>query len=161
MTEEQLEFFSAQTEHAVGHALRRYRRAALTGFVILLGGIGFGLHATTREGDNSRNAIVTSTRAVAVDSCNGRYQDREGLRNLLLAAEATIPSSVKKGDITPSQAETAKVFYDRQLAKLRLPDCRRAAKIITSDPGRTVKIPKPLHPPDATLTPPRDAIFSG
>lgn len=160
MSDEQLEFFSDQTRRAVHKAVGKYVRGAVVGFLVLLVGIGFALH----DANSARHAVVQSARAVAVSSCNGRYQDREGLRNLLISAERQIPREVKRGNMTPEQAASAKVFYFSQLHKLKLPDCRAAARIITDDPDSTTRIPVALHPPEQTLLPSasfHDAIFTG
>lgn len=162
LSSDQLEFFTEQTRRAVHKAVGRYVKGAVIGFLILLMGLGLAMHQSSADNNNQRQAIVQSGRAVAVASCNGRYQDREGLRNLLISAERTIPAEVKRGNITESQAQRAKEFYDSQLGRLRLPDCRIAAHAISSDPNREIRVPVPLHPPEQTLTTvPHDSIFLG
>lgn len=162
---EQLAFFTAQTERAVKKGVRYYRNRAMVGFVALLIGLGGAFYAQSEdradrraEADGQREAIVTSGRALAVDGCNRDFRDREGLRNVLIAAQVSIPTSLERGDITKRQAEFALNFYAEQLRRLPLPDCRDARGLLTADPNEVPAIPTPLFPVEDE---PRDSIFRG
>lgn len=139
------------------YAVRRYARNSLVGFVILLAGLGYAWHTGAEDAADSRDAIakssrasataiVASGRALAVDSCNRDFKNTGRLRGLLLRAEAEIPKAVKKGRFSKEEAADALEFYDKELARIPLPDCRLAEVILTDDPSKPVQQPVPLHP---------------
>lgn len=150
MTQEQLDFFTDQTERAVGKGVRRYRNAAVVGYVTLVIGLGFvwGLFQADLSdrrfvATQQRAAIVESGRAVATNACNSRYIDRLALRGLLISSAKISKSEAKKGNVTPAQAKLAEDYYKRALNGLPLLDCRKDANLLTSDPS----IPTPYIPP--------------
>jgi hypothetical protein len=146
MTEEQLEFFTFQTRHAVSKALRKFAAGAAIGYLILAGGVVAMYENGQSVSDSEQNAIVQSGRAVAVDSCNRDYTSRESYRGLFFRLLAVIDEQVRQGEVTKRQGEFAKRFYRGELAKLPLPDCRKAEKVITDNPDRTTRVPTPLYP---------------
>lgn len=139
------------------HALKIYSRRMLVGFVILLLGVGYAIHISNSDSAAARRAqadankataaaIVASGRAVVVDSCNRDFKSNGRLRGLLLRAEAEIPKAVKKGRFTPNEAKDALAFYNKELARIPLPDCRKAQNSLTDDPNKPIRQPVPLHP---------------
>lgn len=146
MTEEQLDFFTQQTEHAVRKALRTWRRGAVTAFVVLAAAIGYVQWDSSKQNADGRDAIVTSGRAVAVDGCNRDFDDRKSFRDLFGRLILATDLSIERGNTTPAQGALAKAFYVGELAKLPLFDCAKSKTIVTDDPGRTTRIPDPRHP---------------
>lgn len=139
------------------HALKVYTRRSLVGFLILLAAFVYAVHSSNSDSAAGRKAlaessrasaaaIVSSGRALAVDSCNRDFLSTGRLRGLLLRAEAEIPKAVKKRRLTPEEAKDALAFYDKELTRIPLPDCRRAKGILTDDPREPVRQPVPLHP---------------
>jgi hypothetical protein len=118
---------------------------ALLGFVVLTFGILGAITASSNQAKDSRNAVVQSGRAVSVAGCNRDFINARSVRGVLIAAQAQTRLNEKRGIITASQAADAQAFYDEQLARLTLPDCRKAMKIVTGDPNKTTKIPTPLY----------------
>lgn len=139
------------------YALRVYSRRMLVGFLVLLAGVGYAVHtsnsdsaagreALAKSGQASAAAIVSSGRALAVDSCNRDFQSIGRQRGLLIRAEAQIPKAVKKGQISQEQAKDAFKFYNDELSRIPLPDCRKVKLILTDDPKKPISQPVPLHP---------------
>lgn len=129
-------------------AVKRYRRDALAGFLILVIGISLVFWVARNDNAESQHAIVQSGRAVSVDGCNRDFRDRQKFRALLLKLEDVTRASAKAGRASPDQVKQAIAFYDSQLKAFSLPDCRAAANVVTNDPARTVHVPKPLTPAD-------------
>jgi hypothetical protein len=147
LTEDQLDFFSQQTERAARKAVRRYRRSAVVGFAVLALGIGAQQYTTNHDANSSRQAIVVTTRDVATASCNGRFLDRQVLREIVEAQRPVIAGYVKDGTLTLGQGTQAIKQLNETLTLLRLPDCRRAAEIITDDPTHAApNTPPALYP---------------
>lgn len=148
LTEEQMAFFTAQTERAVHKAVRRTRNGAVAGFLILLVGLGAAFRAQAHDQQVARDAIVKSGTVVAVDGCNGRFHDRQSLRSLFERLQDAVKEQAKQKHIPESNPEVqfALKFYRDELHRLPLPDCRPTAKILTDSPFPPVKIPAPLHP---------------
>jgi hypothetical protein len=159
-------FTQAQLEQIgteVQRASKRVRDRALVGFIILLIGIGVvynvGQHHTAEQRKEVRNqataqarAVAQSGRAVAVEGCNRDFNTMSALRASYSSAQALTEAAGKRGEITPRQLETARKFYSDQLAKLTLPDCRLAARILTTNPKTPVQVPTPLYPGMPTVT---------
>lgn len=155
-------FYGKPREHGyissgASYAVRRYARNSLVGFAILFAGLGYAWHTQAQDAADSRDAIakasrasveaiVSSGRAVVVDSCNRDFRSNGRLRGLLLRAEAEIPKAVKKGRLTPNEAKDALEFYGKELARIPLPDCRKARTVLTDDPRAPIRQPVPLHP---------------
>lgn len=158
-SEEQIEFLEASRKRSVEQAIRRYRNQALLGFTSLLIGLLVVLGVQQRDlagrrvdAQAQRVAIVESGRAVATNSCNARFEDRLQIRGVLLASKRFARIQLKQGNITPGRyADTVK-FYDERLRKLKLPDCRVDANLLTSDPEEHIPVIRPLYP-DAPYAP--------
>lgn len=143
MTQEQLDFFTEQTLRAVKKATRRDRRTAIVGFLVLLVGLALALSTSARQADRTREAVVTSGRAVAVEGCNRDFVDRQDFRSLL---ERLKTASESNKTTTPEQKQQAVVFYDAQLKRFVLPDCRKSAALLTDDPNAQIPIIAPYFP---------------
>jgi hypothetical protein len=161
MTKEQLDYFTEQTVKAVEkgtrNGVRHYRNRAVIGFLILLLGL-----VAVRWADNERAneavkdrvatanaqraAIVKSGNVVAVDGCNGRFRDRVEIRSVLQSSKDFLAREYKKGNITEARFKESSAFYDERLSGLPLPDCRKAANILTTDPNKVLPVPDPLYP---------------
>lgn len=127
---------------------KRFRNSALAGFLVLAGGIGGSIYASSKDSDEGRSAIVQSGRIVAVDGCNRDFTTIQRLRNVLLASQAFQRRAFEAGRITADQYAEAAGFYQEQLAGLPLPDCRDARTIITDDPNKPKAVPDPKYPTD-------------
>ena len=143
MSQEQLTQIGRETERAANKVLRAYSKRALVGFVILALAVGGAFKANADSSDDSREAIVTSGRVVAVDGCNRDFKSIGKLRLLLFNARDTSRSSP---DLSPRQKAESEKFYAEQLASIKLPDCREAEAVLTSDPNKPLEIPEPLYP---------------
>lgn len=128
------------------HALKIYSRRSLVAFLVLLVGIGYAIHESNTSSTSGRTAIVNSGRALAVDSCNRDFQSIGRQRGLLERAKAQTTKALKKGQVSREQADDAYKFYADELARIPLPDCRKAKLILTDDPKKPIKQPVPLHP---------------
>lgn len=157
MTEDQLEYMTAQTERAVNKALtqarledrrrfRRYVRSATVAFGLLFAGVSFSIYAQSHDSEAGRTQIVNSGRAVSVDGCNRDFGTIGGLRSILISSRDFQDSALKRGDISRTQHDRALEFYEHNLRSIPLPDCRKAEEILTDDPNARVTIPVPLHP---------------
>ena len=146
LTEEQLAYFSASTKRAVDNALRRFRRSAVAGFLILLLGVGYNLYDTRTASDEGRHAIVQSGRVVAVDGCNRDFRTIGILRAQIIKGKEQIQAYVEDGTITQAAADRQIKATDELLAKYKQPDCRVADKLLTDDPDVKRPVPKPLYP---------------
>lgn len=125
-------------------AIRGYQRRALTGFLILLLGIGVVTKLDSDRGAAAREAIVDSGRAVAVLGCNRDFRTQQQVRGVLEASITRSQRRLEAGEITPNEHARQEEFLRAQLAQLPLPDCRLAT--ITDDPNEEVMVPEPLHP---------------
>lgn len=153
LTEEQLAFFTAQTEHAVNKTVRHVVRRATVGFLILASGLGLALHQNAQEqghrraaGVEARQAVVHSGRAVAVDGCNRDFRTISSLRGILASSISIQRRAHERGQISDAQYKLGKKFYVKQLARLRLPDCRLAEHLLTDSPSVPLPDIVPLYP---------------
>ena len=137
-------------------ALKHYSRRSLVGFLVLLVGVALAIHGNSVTNQNARVAIVKSGKALAVDGCNRDFQAIGRQRGLLLRAQAASEKEFQKGHMTVQQHALAVKFYSEELSHIPLPDCRKARNILTDDPNAPIRVPTPLHPPDASVkkTPP-------
>lgn len=138
MTEEQLDYFSYQTQRAVRRGLRWYRNGALMAFVVLAIGTAGGYLANNSDNEAARNALTSSGRAVAVDSCNRDFETFDKIfRRLIAATEAAHAA----GRSTQAERDVAVNFYQDELH--HLPDCRKAKALLTDNPNDPIKVPTP------------------
>jgi hypothetical protein len=147
LTIEQLRYFEEAQSRAVHTAVNRVRKSAVIGFLILLLGIGFNIWDNKQQGEHSRHAIVNSGRVVSVAGCNRDFHTITATRGVLIAAKKNVRAQEKAGRFTKDQADDAVTFYNTQLGKLTLPDCRLARTIVTDDPDKLRPIPTPLYVP--------------
>lgn len=150
---EQIVWLEESRRDSVRRAVKRFRNAALVGYLVLTVGVVVAFQNNHNEstqrraqGVAQRDAIVKSGSAVAVDGCNRDFKTITGLRAVLMDAKTFQRNQLKQGHITPQQYATAKSYYNTQLGRLVLPDCRRAASVITQNPDKPVPAPVPLHP---------------
>lgn len=148
MTEEQLDFFTQQTVRAVKKATRRFAVAASVGYLLLIAGV-VGMYENGQSVSAAeQNAIVRSGRAVAVDGCNGRFQDRQKIRAVFQRSKDATEELYKHGALSKARRDSSIEFYDHELREFPLPDCRAAEKILTDDPGHSTTQPVPRFPGD-------------
>lgn len=157
-TDAQVEWLAQRDEYLWeehrGWFERRFKtraRKATVGFLILLAGVGFTQYSSDQVGRESRDAIVQSGRALAVDGCNRDFNSIQRLRSLLQSAQSAQRRAFLKGQVTPTQYAEGVKFYTEQLAQTPLPDCRHARNILTDDPSKPIQVPTPLHPPEPTV----------
>lgn len=144
VSEEQIKLFAELSAETTRLSLRRYVRRMTVGFLILLAGTAAQHVVSSHDASVARNAIVKSGTAVAVDGCNARYDDRQSIRGIFLTLEAL---NVRNATHQPAEAvQDAQEFYEGQLDKLPLPDCRKQQHILTDTPYPAIKIPVPKHP---------------
>jgi len=154
MTQEQLEFFTEQTERAAEKASKRGYEAALKqarlGFALLLIGIGAVFYLNQKDDADARTAIVDSGRAVSVSGCNRDYEDRVKFVELLLRGKAAVLMAHKTGQQTEAQRDRGLEFYDRQLKDYTLIDCRKSEDVVSDDPDAVADAPAPYWPGEIT-----------
>lgn len=131
---------------------RRWRNANLAGFLILLAGVGGGFYtqgqdrsAADSKATEQRIAIVDSGRAVSVAGCNRDFKTISKLRGILIRGQEFQRAAFERGDISIEVYERGTAYYQQQLGTLPVPDCRKAAKVLTSDPNAPIRVPEPLH----------------
>jgi hypothetical protein len=133
LTEEQLAFFTEQTERAVHKTAKKIVRSALIGYVILLvGSLGMYLNGQSISKEE-RQSIVQSGTAVAVESCNRDFRTIGALRGVLIASRDFQVESLRRGDIPRGQYDRAREYYRTQLAALPQPDCRVSRDLLTAE----------------------------
>lgn len=120
----------------------------LVAWIFLAGIIGYALYIDDKHSSQSRDAIVTSGRAVSVSGCNRDYDTIDALRDQLENSLERIDLLVQDGTYTPRQAEIARKSTKDVLANYTLPDCRVAATVVTSDPNKDTYVPDPRYPND-------------
>lgn len=153
ISEEQLAWFSMQTERAVRKALWQYGKRAILGYVLLLAGIVIALlmiesDRDTRRADaaQSRHALVVSGRAVSVSGCNRDFRTTKVLRGVLVASKRFNEQRLHRKEVTLEGFNRANAFYNDQLSRLALPDCRDAEHLLTDDPHEPIPQIPPLFP---------------
>jgi hypothetical protein len=146
VTQDQLRFFINAQKRAVNKAVKRTHRNAVLGYVILLVGV-FGMYWNGQSlSQRERNAIVESGKVVSVDGCNRDYETITALRAILTAANDDRRRAYRLGRLTPEEYADAKVYFDRQLKTLVLPDCRIAERVLTANPDAPRELPSPKYP---------------
>lgn len=153
LTEEQLKWVAEQTERAAAKAAhqaaldagRNERRHNRWAFLILLIGILVVFHLGNRASEGERQAIVDSGKAVAIDGCNRDYTEDVRIRDVFLTSQSVIQRRIDSGQSpNPKADKQAVAFYDEQLKTFKLPDCRKAESLLTSDPDRFVPEVEPF-----------------
>ncbi len=115
--------------------VRKYMRASLVGFVVLLVGIGGTRYLDVQELSEHRRAVRDSANSVAVQSCNRSFR-------VALAQRLALSRSRPDRD---DRSVSAEARAHRIRALTPLPDCRRAATAVTDDPRKIKRPPEPLH----------------
>lgn len=141
-----MQFFADLQQESSARAVARTLRRAFVGYVILFGGILAMYHNGQNTSNAEREAIVESGQVVSVAGCNRDFHTIETLRGILMSGKRIQEKQAAEGEITPEALERANAYYDTQLARLVLPDCREAEKILTDDPDAEIAVPKPLYP---------------
>jgi hypothetical protein len=152
-TPEQVVWLEQSRRESVKHATHHLRNQALIGYFILLVGIiiTFGLqrHETSvrrADANAQRQSIVRSGSAVAVSGCNRDFLTITSLRRVLIDSGEVSKRAHARGLVSDQQYRSTQRFYQRQLHRLKLPDCRKAEHLITSNPERPLVVPVPLFP---------------
>lgn len=153
ITEEQLEFFTYQTERAVTKAHRMALRAdqrrakqRMVGFMVLFVAFLANAFYANNLATEARDRIIRSGDAVAVSGCNRDYEDREAIRRVLTASKDFTRNAFRRLDMSEEGVRLRLEFYDTQLGQLPLPDCRLADDVLTDDPDMPIHYPKPMYP---------------
>lgn len=150
MTEDEIiEFFASETEKAAKRASRRTLRAALVGYLVLFVGV-FGMYWNGQHvSGTERQAVVDSGRVVAIAGCNRSFKANQGFRALFTRLIRVTEAQAKRGEISQYQAQQSLRFYRAERAKIKLPDCRQAGRILTDDPEADIRHIPPLYPGSA------------
>lgn len=146
LTEEQLAFFTEQTERAADKASKHTLKQATIGYLILFMGILMMYLNGQSTSQREREAIVESGRVVSVDGCNRDYETIATLRDEIEASKDRTLKLVKEGTLTEAQAMRSINETDDFLERYVLPDCRKAEEVLTSDPDQVNRVPKPKYP---------------
>lgn len=152
-TQEQLEWISAQTEHASKKAVRAWAKRATVGFVVLAFGVAGAIYTENQhynaqqEADvEARQAVVDSGRTATTVSCNRDFRTTKRLRAIIAEGRPRIEQFVQEGTLTRAQGDRALADVERNLSLTPLPDCRKALNSITQDPNVKIVVPEPLYP---------------
>lgn len=137
------------------------RRPALIGYIVLGGGIIGGFLVNQDHNNETRQAVVDSGQAVAIESCNRDYNQTFELRRLIDKSYAQIEQALKDDRISPEAAAQQRANLAEALDRLVLPDCREVRGALTSDPDADIEVPVPLHPPDKPDPDAADTTASG
>lgn len=156
MSIEQLDFFTEQTRRAVRKATRRDRAVNRVAYVILTVGLVLSLFVASREGAKAQEAVVDSGRAVAVEGCNRDFEDRLRFRSLLRRLKSASESAGRLNGSSQERIDRAVAFYDAELKRFTLPDCRKSANLLTSDPEDSIPNIAPYYPGASYLPHPDD-----
>lgn len=155
LTQAQLEWVVEEVETATEKAAKRgaaegakiERRRNRIAFLLLLAGIILVFWLGNRASDAERQAIVESGKVVAIDGCNRDYQEDVRIRDVFLTSQNLVKSRIQAGQSADPEADKAALeFYDQQLDAFKLPDCRKAEGLLTSDPDRFVPEIEPFYP---------------
>lgn len=138
----------SEAKKMIESAVRAAHKRATTGFIILFLGTLGSFWVGYDGAQDSRDRIIKTGNAVAIDGCNRDFGDRQGLRKLLIAGRTLVESQRKAGKVPADQAAIAAKFYTDQLVALPLPDCREAVGSIT-DEKKNVRQPVPRYPGDS------------
>ena len=139
-------------EEAAKKAVRAYRKGALIAFVVLsLGVIGafavnaYDLHNRRAEFRTGYSQLVQGTKAAGTLNCNSIFTFGTGTRAVLLIAQSGAQQQYQAGLISKKQYKDIKTFYTISLAGLKLPDCRRVERLVSTDPRVKVPTVEPLY----------------
>ena len=166
LNQAQIDWVTAQTERAAEkaafHAARAVQRRALIGFIILLLGIIIVQQVGNSTSAKERQAIVDSGRVVSVDGCNRAYEERLKIRDVFLTSQSIVRARVKSGEsVDPANDRRALDFYKDQLAAFKLPDCRKAEKLLTADPDKPLPVVEPYYPDSTNPDQPQSVFDAG
>ena len=135
-----------------------WRRGAMVGFALLFAGSLGNSYVDRERANDGRQALVNSARVVVIDGCNRDFRNTERLRALLIRAETAIEEQYRSDFISKRRYDEAIKFYEAEIKRLKLPNCKTARNVITDDPFTPVPDPPlPLYPgsPLATEEPKR------
>lgn len=137
----------------------RFSNPQLVAFLIVVIGFGASLalnnryhNATTekvnQQGEASRKAIVKSGDAISVTGCNRDYDTIDTLRDELEKSADRVHRFVREGTLSVAQGERQIAETRDLLKRYKLPDCRQADEILTSNPKAKIVVPKARYPDD-------------
>lgn len=109
------------TEDQLNHRLRRYRNAAITGYVILFAGIAVSQIQVRVAGNASREHLAESGTLVAKQGCRRGNDIDAAVLGLLDDAKMLS----KKIPQTPEQTKASKAFYADAKVRLASVDCTK------------------------------------
>lgn len=159
MTREQLDFFTEQTERAARKGgrigARSVRRDATIAFLVLLAGLLLAFYLQSQDQDarrdeieSSRRVQILATQAASVSNCNALFLSVTNTRKLLVRLDEANLAQYRARAITRQQRDRAHKFYAQLTNELKLPDCRKQAKLISLDPTRPIPHLTPRYPGD-------------
>jgi len=128
--------------------LRAYARGAAAGFLVLLAGVGYSIQSSNVDSSKRRRAIVNSARVVSVAGCNRDFATITSLRAVLLRGQSLQRRNRRNRLLTLDEYHNAVRYDARQIKDLKLPDCRKAASVVTNNPAADRIIAVPLHARD-------------
>lgn len=128
LTEEQVAFFTSQTNRAVKKALRGYVRSALVGFAILLFGVGYAIQgkSTTSE---LRAGLLSSCARVNILRAQSNTSDNVSFKILALSAQRERSlATLSHGPEHATHVKSARLLSDQaaHLTITGLTDCKQA-----------------------------------
>lgn len=165
LTSDQLAWVTEQTQHACAKAAataaQHVQRRALVGFIVLLVGIIVAQGIGNRTSSQERAAIVDSGKVVSVDGCNRAFEERLKIRDVFLTSQKIVQVRVDAGkSSSPDNDKEALAFYKEQLRLFKLPDCRDAEHLLTSDPDKPLPDVEPYYPGSKNPDQPK-SVFDG
>lgn len=151
-TDDQLHFLRVSRKRAVHDALTRYVRGASVAFLLLFAAFGYNQYQRDRDladrrADNaaSKQQIVKSGNAVAVEGCNRDFATIKKLRGLIADGRPQVIQYGKDGTLNPIQVRRGLANIQRQLDSYPLPDCRKVAHVVSDNPKTPLRVPVPLY----------------
>lgn len=153
-TDAELAEIRQESKAGTAKALAGYVKGALVGFLLLLFGVGYGLHNNTNVAKAGRTglaqqqrAIVLSGQAVSVEGCNRDFRTGQQQIKFYSRARFTNLRNYKQSKLTYKQYRVGDKFYSDAIADVILPDCRKVKDILTLDtPNKPVRVQTPLYP---------------
>jgi hypothetical protein len=146
-TQEQVdEIATAAAKRGGKEAAKAVIRRSLVAYLFVLVIIGYVFFDSNRDSSNQRDAIVSTGDVAVVIGCNRDFQLIEKLRGVFQSAQLSTIRSFEQKRIDSKEFAESQAFYKAQLDGLKLPDCRNADDILSTDENHRVLGPVPLHP---------------
>lgn len=133
---------------------KRWIKSAIAGYAVLAFGVGYAAWAINDARDDQQKEItknntvqISAVRAAAVSNCNNNFAAVQNARAVLKTFDKVTTAQFALENLPEKTYRDAHDLYLDLISSLRLPDCRKIAKLVIVAPHTPVDEVAPKYVP--------------